>query len=120
MAPQQEKYVTSAGIAGVQSKIKNDTKPFFAEVKGYVDDTDISFPGFGLIGMVFLSGAYSQTQDDMRGFMKDVDDVLTSWDGALERIKQVWRAAEDASGPTQVGDPMNPGGTITVPPAQYQ
>ncbi|HEX2314106.1 MAG TPA: hypothetical protein VHJ17_10245 [Thermomonospora sp.] len=121
MAPQQEKYVTSEGIASVQKTINTDTKPFYAAIHRYVDDTNVDGLGFGLIGMLFLSGAYKQVQEDMRGFMKDADEVLTSWVDGLERIKKVWRAAEDASGPVQVADPRDPGKKYTVPgPVRYR
>ncbi|GAA2441401.1 hypothetical protein GCM10010191_67010 [Actinomadura vinacea] len=120
MAPGgQDKYVTSEGIEKIRTTLQEEAKPFFQDVKKRVDDTDVSFPGFGLLGMIAMAPTYQGVQDEMRRFMQDATDVLEAWRGGLEDIKRVWRAAEDYSKPTVVEGPDGQNVGITGP-AVYQ
>jgi hypothetical protein len=120
MAPGgQEKYVTSEGIEKIRVTLQEEGKPFFQNVKKMVDDTDVAWPGFGLLGMIAISPTYKGVQDEMRRFMQDATDVMEEWRNALEDIKRVWRAAEDYSTPTVVEGPNGEQVGITGP-AVYQ
>jgi hypothetical protein len=94
---QQERYVTSAGIESVRKKIDTDAKQFFADVKGYVDDTDVSFPGWGVLGSLIIGIRYGKIQDDVRGLMDNGHDTMDAWSTALDTIKKNWKKAEDSS-----------------------
>ncbi|MFC5751497.1 hypothetical protein [Actinomadura rugatobispora] len=119
MAPGQEKYVTSEGIESIRVTLQQEAIPFFQQVKKMVGETDVGFPGFGLLGMIAISPTYNNVQTEMERYMQDAVDVMEAWRTALEDIKRVWRAAEDYSAPKVVQGPNGQDVNITGP-AVYQ
>ncbi|GAB2816123.1 hypothetical protein GCM10027176_20960 [Actinoallomurus bryophytorum] len=96
-ASDQERYVTSEGIESVRKKIDTDLKQFFTDVKTYVDDTDLSFPGWGALGSLLIGFQYSHIQNDVRQKADDGHDTADAMATALGVVKTNWRNAEDAN-----------------------
>lgn len=96
-APEQERYVTSEAIESVRKKIDTDLKQFFTDVKTYIDDTDISFPGWGALGALLIGFQYSHMQNDVRQKADDGHDTADAMATALGVVKTNWKNAEDAS-----------------------
>jgi len=119
MAPGQERYVTSEGIEKIRVTLKDEAIPFFQRIRTMVGETDVAFPGFGLIGLIAISPAYRNVQEEMERYMQDAVDAMEAWRTALEGIKRVWRAAEDYSAPTVVEGPGGQNVSINGP-AVYQ
>lgn len=93
----QERYVTSAAIESVRKKVDTDLKKFFADLKGYVDDTDIPFPGWGVLGSLLIGFQYSRMQDDVRAKADNGHESAEAIATALGTVRDNWRKAEDAS-----------------------
>jgi hypothetical protein len=95
--PEQERYVTSEAIESVRKKIDTDLKQFFTDVKTYIDDTDIPFPGWGALGTLFIGFQYSNMQNDVRQKADDGHDTADAMATALGVVKTNWKNAEDAN-----------------------
>jgi hypothetical protein len=96
-ATDQERYVTSEAIESVRQKIDSDLKQFFVDVKTYIDDTDVPFPGWGALGALLIGFQYSNMQNDVRKKADDGYDTADAMATALGVVKTNWRRAEDAS-----------------------
>ncbi|MFD0887460.1 hypothetical protein ACFQ08_23190 [Streptosporangium algeriense] len=97
----QNIYVTSTCIANIQRNLNERVAPAFEDLKTKVGETDVGFPGFGILGLAFGS-AYESTQRDVKQSVADATAAVNAWIGALETIKQNWKDAEEASKVTYV------------------
>lgn len=89
-------HVTSKAIASIQSNLREYLIPGLREFQSSADSTEISWPGFGTLGLIF-GGKYDSTRDDVKQYAEDAITTVENWIDSLETIKQNWRAAEDAS-----------------------
>lgn len=99
MAPPQERYVTSAGIDRLRKKVTDEIKPVLVKAHTDIQETDLGFPGFGLLGEMLFGWKYRELQHYARDVLGEAVDTLTKWDTALGQVKDNWRKAEDNSIP---------------------
>ncbi|MEV4250980.1 hypothetical protein AB0J63_47290 [Streptosporangium canum] len=92
----QDKYVTSSCIEKIQRNLNEETIPAFVQLKSDINNTNIGFPEFGVLGAA-LSYKYGAAQNDIKEFADSAIDVLKAWIEALETIQGNWRDAEEAS-----------------------
>ncbi|GGL56096.1 hypothetical protein [Planomonospora parontospora] len=92
----QDKYVTSSCISNIQRNLDDKVLPALRDLREDIDSTDVGFPGFGVLGVVF-GGKYSDVQEDVRKMTDDAVSTVEAWVIALETIKRNWRAAEESS-----------------------
>ncbi|WP_433365995.1 hypothetical protein [Streptosporangium sp. CA-115845] len=92
----QDKYVTSSCIANIQRNLGEYAIPRFEAFQTSIDDTDVSFPGFGTIGLL-LGNQYGDAQGGVKKATGDCITALRGWVTSLETIEKNWKAAEEAS-----------------------
>jgi hypothetical protein len=93
----QERYVVSSAIGELRTKIASQITPVIAKAHTDIDDTSVSFPGFGLLGQVVFGSAYNGLQSYSREVLTNALDTLHAWDTSLGQIEKNWRNAEDNS-----------------------
>jgi hypothetical protein len=89
-------HVTSNTITTIQSNLREYLIPGLRDLQSSVDATDIAWPGFGTLGLVF-GGKYESMRSDVKQYVEDAITTVENWIDALETIKKNWRDAEDAS-----------------------
>ncbi len=94
--PEQERYVTSTAIENIRKKVDTDLKQFFVNIKKYVDDTDIPFPGWGALGSLLIGFQYTNMQNDLRRLADNGRDSTEVIATALGTVERNWKKAEDA------------------------
>jgi hypothetical protein len=92
----QDRHITSSAISTLRQDLVQNAKPSAETAKRKVDDTDLDFPYFGVLGIV-LSPAYSGLQDYARQYCQAAADEMEEWEGKLKTVQENWRAAEEAN-----------------------
>ncbi|MEV7009929.1 hypothetical protein [Streptosporangium sp. NPDC051022] len=90
----QDRYVTSTAIQSIRTEIGDDVIPKIKELRGLVDSTDVTAPGWGAVGELAIGIRYRDVQDDAREKLGQALDVLESWLEALTTATVNWQTAE--------------------------
>jgi hypothetical protein len=96
MAPQKDIHVTSKAIRKAGTDCSGKVKAEVLKAKTSVDDTEITFPYFGIIGIGIQSG-HHEVQQYARDYLQAAADCLDRLHESLNKIAQTWENAEDAS-----------------------
>ncbi|MFI6596336.1 hypothetical protein ACIBHX_08810 [Nonomuraea sp. NPDC050536] len=93
----QDIHVTSNGIAHLSVRVGEELRPIFTGLSTAVPATDVTGPGFGLMGQLKLAAAYTDAQLMAKHFLDGAADVVRSWEDLLRTASQNWAAAEQAN-----------------------
>lgn len=93
----QDKHVTSDGIDHLADRVDRVVRPLFTSLRDAITETNISAPGFGLVGDLVLAEAYKNCQAQAWDFLDGIDKTVLGWTSDLRVCSHNWRLAEDAN-----------------------
>jgi hypothetical protein len=93
------KHISSDAIGAIATYLSSyalDGPSGVPSIQRRVDQTDVGFPAFGVIGMPFHT-AYGHAQEGVRTALDEVTKSIKDYITELDAAKKAWIAAEDAN-----------------------